>query len=50
MITRVEGREIRTKKRVKGWVGWTPVSEGEMVKFQELVLCPRNDHDEAGSV
>ena len=38
VITRVEGREIRTKKRVKGWAGWTPVSEGEMVKFQELVL------------
>ena len=47
VITRVEGREIRTKKRVKGWAGWTPVSQGEMVKSQELVLCPRSDHDEA---
>ena len=46
MITRVEGREISTKKRVKGWAGWTPVSEGEMVKFQELVLCTRSDRDE----
>ena len=40
VITRVEGREIRTKKRVKGWAGCTPVSEGEAVKFQELVFCP----------
>ena len=47
VITRVEGREVRTKKRVKGWAGWTPVSEGEMAKFQELVLCTRSDHDEA---
>ena len=46
VITRVEGREMRTKKRVKGWAGWTPVSEREMVKFQELVLCSRSDHDE----
>ena len=27
-ITRVEGREIRTKERVKGWAGWLSVSEG----------------------
>ena len=47
VITRVEGREIRTKKRVKGWAGWTPVSEGEAVKFQELVLCTRRECDEA---
>ena len=46
MVTRVEGQEIRTKKRVKGWVGWTPVSEGEMAKFQELVLRPRGARDE----
>ena len=47
VITRVEGREIRTKKRVNGWAGWTPVSEGEAVKFQELVLCPRGESDKA---
>ena len=40
VITTVEGREIRTKKRVKGWVGWTPVSEGEMAKFQDLCSTP----------
>ena len=49
VITRVEGREIRTKKPVKGWAGWTPVSEGEGVEFQELVLCTRTDNDEAAS-
>ena len=43
MITRVEGREIRTKKRVNGWAGWTPVSEGVAVKFQEFVLCKIED-------
>ena len=48
VITRVEGREIRTK-RVKGWAGWTPVSEGEGVEFQELVLCTRTDNDEAAT-
>ena len=26
---------------------WTPVPEAEKAKFQELVLCPRGDHDEA---
>ena len=47
VITREEGREIMTRKRVKGWAGWSPVSELEMVKFQEFVLCTRSDHDEA---
>ena len=46
VITRVEGQEIRTKKRVKGWAGWTPVSEGEMAKLQELVLRCRGARDE----
>ena len=47
MITRIEGRELKTKKCVKGWARWTPVSEAEKAKFQELVLFPRSDHDEA---
>ena len=46
VITRVEGQEIPTKKRVKGWAGWTPVSEGEVAKFQELVLHPQGALDE----
>ena len=28
------------------WAGWTPVSEGEVAKFQELVLRPRGPCDE----
>ena len=36
VITRIEGRELRTKKRVKGWAGWIPVSHAEKAKFQEL--------------
>ena len=47
VITRVEGQEIRTKRCVKGWAGWTPVSEREMSKFQELVLRTQSDSDEA---
>ena len=47
VITMVEGREFKTERRVKGWTGWTPVSEAEKAKFQELVLCPRSDHGEA---
>ena len=46
VISRVEGQEIRTKKRVKGFAGWTLVSEGEMAKFQEIVLRPRVARDE----
>ena len=46
MITKIEGRELNTKRRVKGWAGWAPVSEAEKAKFQELVLCPRSDHGE----
>ena len=43
----IEGRELKTKKCVKGWAGWTPASEAEKAKFQELVLCPRSDHSDA---
>ena len=46
LITRVEGQEIRTKKRVKRWAGWTPVSEGDVAKLQELVLHLRGARDE----
>ena len=46
VITRIEGPELKTKKRVKGWARWTPVSEAEKAKFQEAVLCPRCDHGE----
>ena len=47
MITKIEGRELKTKTRVKGWAGWAPVSEAEKAKLQELVLCPRSGHGEA---
>ena len=43
--TKIEGRELKTKKRVKAWAGWAPVSVSEKAKFQELVLRPRCDHD-----
>ena len=39
--------ELKTKRCVKGWAAWTPASEAEKAEFQELVLCPRSDHDEA---
>ena len=42
VITKVEGREFKTMRRVKGWAGWAPVSEAEKAKFQELVLYPLN--------
>ena len=47
MITLIEGRELKSKKCVKGWAGWTPASEAEKAKFQELVLCPRSDCNDA---
>ena len=46
MISKIDGRELKTKKRVKGWAGWVPISETEKAKFQELVLCLRGDHGE----
>ena len=47
MVTRVDGRDIRTKRGVKGWAGWTPVSEEEKDRFQELVLHLLEDHNTA---
>ena len=46
MVVKIDGRTLRTKKGVKGWVGWIPGSEGEKSKFQELVLCPGGDRTE----
>ena len=47
VITSMEGRELKTKKGVKGWAGWTPITEAERVKFKELVLCSRCDRNQA---
>ena len=47
VMTRTEGRELRTKRGAKGWAGRAPKSEAEKIKFQELVLCPRSDRDQA---
>ena len=50
VVTKIEGRELRTKKGVKGWAGWPGwacKSEAGKIKFQELVLCPRSDRDQA---
>ena len=43
VITKIEGRQLTTKKRVKGWAGWAPVSEAEKAKFQDRVLRPRSE-------
>ena len=45
MITKIEGREFKTKKRMKGWAGWAPVSASERATFQKLVLRPSSDRD-----
>ena len=37
VISRVDG----TQRGVKGWAGWTLVSEEEKDRFQELVLRPQ---------
>ena len=46
VITKIEGREFKTKRPVYGWAGWAPVFDVEKATFQELVLCPRSDHGE----
>ena len=49
VIIKIEGRELKTKRRDKGWARWAFVSEAEKAKFQEIVLCPRSDHHESSS-
>ena len=46
VVVKIEGKELRTKKGVKGWAGWNPASEVQKSKFQELVLCPSGDRNE----
>ena len=46
VITKIDGCELKTKRRVQGWAGWATVSEAEKAKFQKLVLRPRSGHDE----
>ena len=43
VIVKVEAKDRRTKKGMKGWAGCIPRSEVEKSKFQELVLCPSGD-------
>ena len=43
VIVKIEAKNLRTKKGVKGWAGWIPGYEVEKSKFQELVLCPSGD-------
>ena len=45
VITRIEGRELKTKNPIKGWAGWVPCQK-QRRKFQEIVLCPRSEHGE----
>ena len=42
-----EGHELKIRRCVKGWAGWTPVSKAEKAELRELVLCPRSEHDDA---
>ena len=39
VVVKIDRREMRVRKGKKG-AGWTPVSEDEERKFQELCLCP----------
>ena len=39
VVVRIQGKEMRAKKGVRGWAAWIPRSEDEKSKFQELVLC-----------
>ena len=39
MVVKNDGEELRLKKGKKGWAGCIPGTEGEKMKFQELVLC-----------
>ena len=39
VILKIEGRDLKTKKGMKGWASWIPRSEDETSRFQELVLC-----------
>ena len=45
VVVKIDGKELRVKKGKKGWAGWIPKSEGEKLKFQELVLCPNGSRD-----
>ena len=40
VVVKVDGKEMRMRKGKKSWAGWTPVSDVEEKKFQELSLCP----------
>ena len=39
-VVKIEEKEMRIRKGKKSWAGWTPVSDVEEKKFQELSLCP----------
>ena len=41
VITRIEARELKTKRCVKGWAGWAPVHEVTMTS--ETVLRDAQD-------
>ena len=42
VITKIEGRELKTKRRVKGWARWAPVWKAEKAEFQEHMLSSRS--------
>ena len=40
VITKIEGRVLRTKKGVKGWAGWAPKSETEENQVSRICSLP----------
>ena len=40
-VVTIDGRELWVKMEKKGWAGWTPKSEDERLKSQEIVLFPK---------
>ena len=49
VVVKIEEREMRVRKRKKGWTGWTPVSVDEERKFKERCLCPEGSRSWCGA-
>ena len=46
VVVKIEEKDLGTRKGVKSWAGWTPRSEVEISKFQELMLCSSDGRTE----
>ena len=40
VVVKIDGKQLKAKKRKKGWAGWIPKSEDDRHKFQKLAFCP----------